>query len=337
MISSEYKSFANDIACELFGFGKKKEESKTNKDVKTPKAPEYYECKSIPGYKSAESYIQKNFALLQKKAMNAASKMLPRFDSAFFKELYEDDYEEKYSSPKQIQNAYKPITRAHLISECVTFPWINTETNEWCAAVYVSPDVEYEKIFDELLHIDPQDEDYSCFFSYVYEIDTGKEYIWRGGDSGRRIISYRLTKSEYEKFMNKNNPDQAMEFFNFMKKKEPEKKESKDIKHEPYKASAKEINEARKELIDTYSDSWNDYEKGNLMKFLKGVEFLKFIDAEKYNDPELDTEIHFHFEITPKAQEIINKNGKEILVGAKNCWIIYIPGEGWESTYEDNQ
>lgn len=37
MISSEYKSFADDIACELFGFGKKKEDLKSKPEVKTPR------------------------------------------------------------------------------------------------------------------------------------------------------------------------------------------------------------------------------------------------------------------------------------------------------------
>ncbi len=337
MLTPTYESFVNNITCEFLGFGKKKEEHK--KDTEVKKTPDSYDVRSIKGFDSAKSFMIKNTELMKKKAINAASKMLPKFDSAFFKNLYNNEYDnsDKFSSYNQLQLSYKPINRMHLNADCTEFPWIHTGSNRWCVVVYVYPDKEYERIFDDILHIDPGDEKYSCYYTYAYEIGTEKEYIWRGDDKDQRILASRLTKAEYDKFKSANDLDSAMEFFGFGKKKESKKEESREVKHVPYRASAKEINEARKELIETYSDSWKDYEKGDLMKLLKGVEFLKFVDAEKYDDPDLDTEIDFHFEITPKAQEIINKNGKEILVGAKNCYIIYIPGEGWESTYEDNQ
>ncbi len=335
MLTLAYESFVNSTVCELFEFDKKKEEPK--KDVKVKKVPDSYDVRSIKGFDSAKSFMIKNAELMKKKAINAASKMLPKFDSVFFKNLYNNEYEnsDKFSSANRLQLSYKPINRMHLNADCTEFPWIHTGSNRWCVVVYVYPDKEYERIFDDILHIDPGDEKYSCYYTYAYEIGTEKEYIWRGDDKDQRILASRLTKAEYDKFASANDLDSAMEFFGFGKKKEPKKEESREVKHESYKASAKEINEARKELIETYSDSWDEYEKGNLMRLLKGVEFLKFVDAEKYGDS--DPEIDFHFEITPKAQEIINKNGKEILVGAKNCHIIYIPGEGWESTYEDNQ
>lgn len=205
MISSEYKSFADDIACELFEFGKK-EESK-QKESKTPKTPENYDVRSIDGFNSAKSYMDKNSELMKKKAINAASKILPRFDSAFFKNLYKDEYEgsNAFSSANQLQLSYKPITRSNLEAKCVEFPWIHTGTNKWCVVVYVYPDKNYERIFDEVLHIGAGDEKHSCYFTYAYEIDTGKEYIWRGDDKDQRILASRLTKAEYEKFMRKNN------------------------------------------------------------------------------------------------------------------------------------
>lgn len=204
MISSEYESFADNIACELFGFGKKKEDSKP--EVKTQKAHEYYDVRNIDGFNSAKSYMDKNAELMKKKAINAASRILPRFDSAFFKNLYKDEYEgsNKFSSANQLQLSYKPITRSNLEAKCAEFPWIHTETSRWCVVVYVYPDKSYERIFDDVLQIDAGDENHSCYFTYAYEIDTGKEYIWRGDDKDQRILASRLTKAEYNKFISQN-------------------------------------------------------------------------------------------------------------------------------------
>lgn len=336
MLTSVYESFVDDTAMELFGFTKKKNEVKKEAVVKSSNS---YDVRDLSEFQLKKAYMNKNVKLIEMKALNAASKILPKFDKSFFNEVYKDyfDGSNQYSSSNQLQLSYKPINRTHLVAKCADFPWVNTDNMEWCIVVYVSPDKTYENIFDNILHIDPGDEKNSCYFTYAYEIGTEKEYIWRGDDKDQRILASRLTDSEYKKYITKYSSDSAMEFFGFGKKKEPNKEESREVKYEPYKASAKEINEARKELIETYSGAWDEYEKGDLMRLLKGIEFLKFIDARKCIDPEFDPEIEFHFEITTKAQETINTNGKEILVGAENCYISYIPGEGWESPYEDNQ
>lgn len=334
MLSPAYESFVNSTACELFGFDKKKEESK--KDVKVKKVPDSYDVRSIKGFDSAKSFMIKNVELMKKKAINAASKMLPKFDSAFFKNLYNNEYEnsDKFSSSNQLQLFYKPINRMHLNADCTEFPWIHTGSNKWCVVVYVYPDKEYERIFDDILYIDPGDEKYSCYYTYAYEIGTEKEYIWRGDDKDQRILASRLTKAEYDKFASANDLDSAMEFFGFGKKKEPEKKNP-EKKESPYNPSSKEIKEAEKEIISEYSSLWKELEKSNLSKLLKGTKFLTFDKAMKitYNfDSGLTADIWFDFDVTPEAQKIINNNSKDTFKGLTSISAVHdLKYDDWET------